>query len=52
MKPEEKALLKRLVDIMVALELRFIQEKKEDGSLVYRLDPWVPFFFKVYMRTI
>ena len=28
---------------MVALDLRFVQEKAEDGSLVYRLDPYVPF---------
>ena len=25
---------------MVALELRFVQEKAEDGQLVYRLDPY------------
>jgi chromosome transmission fidelity protein 18 len=37
-RPEERALLKRLVDIMVSLELRFVQERAEDGSLVYRLD--------------
>jgi len=35
--------LNRLVDLMVALDLRFIQDKAEDGSLVYRLDPWVAF---------
>jgi chromosome transmission fidelity protein 18 len=28
---------------MVALDLRFVQDKTEDGSLVYRLDPYVPF---------
>lgn len=38
-RPEEKALLTRLVDIMASLELRFVQEKAEDGQLVYRLDP-------------
>lgn len=27
---------------MVALELRFVQEKAEDGQLMYRLDPYVP----------
>ena len=32
----------RLVDLMVALDLRFVQDKAEDGSLVYRLDPYVP----------
>jgi chromosome transmission fidelity protein 18 len=42
-KPEEKAVLNRLVDLMVALDLRFVQDKAEDGSLVYRLDPYVPF---------
>jgi hypothetical protein len=26
---------------MVALELRFVQEKAEDGQLVYRLEPYV-----------
>lgn len=41
-KPEERALLSRLVSIMVMLELRFVQEKSEDGQLVYRLDPSVP----------
>ena len=40
-KPEEKAVLNRLVDLMVALDLRFIQDKAEDGSLIYRLDPCV-----------
>ena len=33
----------RLVGLMVALDLRFVQDKAEDGSLVYRLDPYVPF---------
>ena len=28
---------------MVALDLRFVQDKTEDGSLIYRLDPYVPF---------
>lgn len=28
---------------MVALDLRFVQDKTEDGSLVYRLDPYVLF---------
>lgn len=26
---------------MVALDLRFVQDKAEDGSLVYRLEPYV-----------
>ena len=38
-KPDERALMSRLVDIMVAMELRFVQEKSEDGQLMYRLDP-------------
>jgi len=29
----------RLVDIMAALDLRFVQERSEDGQLSYRLDP-------------
>ena len=40
-RPEEKAMLSRLVNIMVSLELRFVQERAEDGQLVYRFDPWV-----------
>ncbi|KAF9651533.1 P-loop containing nucleoside triphosphate hydrolase protein [Thelephora ganbajun] len=43
-KPEEKAVLNRLVDLMVALDLRFVQDKTEDGSVVYRLDPPVDVF--------
>jgi chromosome transmission fidelity protein 18 len=38
-RPEEKALLSRLVNIMVSLELRFVQERAEDGQVVYKLDP-------------
>lgn len=33
--------MERVVDIMVNLDLRFVQEKQEDGTLVYRLDPYV-----------
>ncbi|KAI9446248.1 P-loop containing nucleoside triphosphate hydrolase protein [Lactarius indigo] len=43
-RPEEKALLSRLVNIMVSLELRFVQEKTEDGQPMYRLDPPVDVF--------
>ncbi|KAI0823557.1 P-loop containing nucleoside triphosphate hydrolase protein [Trametes gibbosa] len=43
-RPAEKALLARLVDIMATLELRFVQEKSEDGQLVYRLDPPIDVF--------
>ena len=39
-KPEERAVLNRLVDLMTALDLRFIQDKAEDGSLIYRLEPY------------
>ena len=38
-RPHERALLLRLVDIMVSLELRLVQEKAEDGQLIYRLEP-------------
>ncbi len=38
-KPDERALLSRLVRIMTRLELRFVQERAEDGQLTYRLDP-------------
>ncbi|KAI9069979.1 P-loop containing nucleoside triphosphate hydrolase protein [Trametes sanguinea] len=43
-RPAEKALLARLVDIMATLDLRFVQEKNEDGQLVYRLDPPIDVF--------
>lgn len=47
-RPGERAVLGRVVDIMVALELRFVQEKMEDGQLTYRLDPCVCFVFCVF----
>ncbi|KAG7448073.1 P-loop containing nucleoside triphosphate hydrolase protein [Guyanagaster necrorhizus] len=43
-KPEERALLSRLVQIMTRLELRFVQERAEDGQLTYRLDPPIDVF--------
>ncbi|KDQ61061.1 hypothetical protein JAAARDRAFT_67462 [Jaapia argillacea MUCL 33604] len=43
-KPEERVVLSRLVSIMVSLDLRFIQEKAEDGQLVYRLEPPIDVF--------
>ncbi|KAJ7632861.1 P-loop containing nucleoside triphosphate hydrolase protein [Roridomyces roridus] len=43
-KPEERALLARLVDIMSTLELQFFQERGEDGQLAYRLDPPIDVF--------
>ncbi|CAG7845866.1 Chromosome transmission fidelity protein 18 [Serendipita indica DSM 11827] len=43
-KPEERLLMSRVVEIMVTLDLHFIQEKQEDGTLVYRLDPPIDAF--------
>lgn len=43
-KADEKELLSRLVSIMAAMELRFVQERAEDGQLTYRLDPLVVCF--------
>ncbi|KAF5389958.1 hypothetical protein D9757_003561 [Collybiopsis confluens] len=44
MRADERPLMNRLVDIMSALELRFVQERAEDGQLTYRLDPAVDVF--------
>jgi chromosome transmission fidelity protein 18 len=33
--------MNKLVHIMASLELRFVQERAEDGQLSYRLDPYV-----------
>ncbi|ELU36390.1 sister chromatid cohesion-related protein [Rhizoctonia solani AG-1 IA] len=38
---QERLILKRLVEIMAALELRYIQDKNEDGQPIYRLEPCV-----------
>ncbi|KZT27298.1 P-loop containing nucleoside triphosphate hydrolase protein [Neolentinus lepideus HHB14362 ss-1] len=43
-RPEEKAILSRLVDIMVSLDLQFVQDKGEDAQLVYRLEPPIDVF--------
>ncbi|XP_006457848.1 hypothetical protein AGABI2DRAFT_63250, partial [Agaricus bisporus var. bisporus H97] len=43
-RPEERLLLERLVEIMAALELRFVQDRAEDGQLSYRLDPPIDVF--------
>ncbi|KAL4266142.1 AAA+ ATPase domain-containing protein [Pleurotus pulmonarius] len=43
-RPEERTLLTRLVSIMASLELRFMQERAEDGQLTYRLDPPIDVF--------
>lgn len=38
-KPEEREVLQRLVDVMIHFQLTFVQEKTEDGQFVYRLEP-------------
>ncbi|PHZ17356.1 P-loop containing nucleoside triphosphate hydrolase protein [Rhizopus microsporus ATCC 52813] len=38
-KPEEKKVLARLVDIMIEYGLSFIQERTEDGQFLYKLEP-------------
>ncbi|KAF9904497.1 hypothetical protein EC991_002657 [Linnemannia zychae] len=38
-KPDERAILMRLVDIMIHFQLTFVQEKTEDGQFLYRLEP-------------
>ncbi|CCM00527.1 uncharacterized protein FIBRA_02561 [Fibroporia radiculosa] len=43
-RPGERAVLDRLVNIMVSMELRFVQEKMEDGQLMFRLDPPIDVF--------
>ncbi|KAK7467394.1 Chromosome transmission fidelity protein 18 [Stygiomarasmius scandens] len=43
-RPEERAVMNRLVDIMSTLEFRFVQERGDDGQLAYRLDPPVDVF--------
>ncbi|KAJ7074182.1 P-loop containing nucleoside triphosphate hydrolase protein [Mycena amicta] len=43
-RPQERALLERLVNIMATLELQFFQERAEDGTLTYRLDPPIDVF--------
>ncbi|TFL01376.1 hypothetical protein BDV98DRAFT_548919 [Pterulicium gracile] len=43
-KPQEKKLLARLVEIMVALDMNFLREREEDGQLVYRLEPPIDVF--------
>ncbi|KAF5315882.1 hypothetical protein D9611_004969 [Ephemerocybe angulata] len=43
-KPDEKAVLDRLVHLMSALELRFVRERSEEGQLSYRLDPPIDVF--------
>ncbi|KAF8984494.1 hypothetical protein BGZ46_007861 [Entomortierella lignicola] len=38
-KPDERVILERLVDIMIHFQLTFVQEKTEDGQFLYRLEP-------------
>ncbi|KAF9115488.1 hypothetical protein BGX27_007617 [Mortierella sp. AM989] len=38
-KPDERLVLQRLVDIMIHFQLTFVQEKTEDGQFLYRLEP-------------
>lgn len=42
MKPAEKAVLNRLVDLMIPLGLKFWVEKTEGGQPMMRLEPYVP----------
>lgn len=42
-KKEDRYILSRVVDLMVALELRFVQEQQGDGQMTYRLDPCVKY---------
>ncbi|CAE6360318.1 unnamed protein product [Rhizoctonia solani] len=41
---QERLVLKRLVEIMAAMELRYIQDKNEDGQPIYRLEPAIDVF--------
>ncbi|PAV23521.1 P-loop containing nucleoside triphosphate hydrolase [Pyrrhoderma noxium] len=43
-KPHERELLSRVVEVMTSLELQLIQEKAEDGQLIYRLEPPIDAF--------
>ncbi len=38
-KPEERKTVESLVRIMIALDLRFVQDRTEEGHLVYKLEP-------------
>ncbi|TXT07460.1 hypothetical protein VHUM_03180 [Vanrija humicola] len=43
-KPAERAVLARLVDLMIPLGLRFWQDKQEDGQPMMRLEPAIDVF--------
>ncbi|KAI9484496.1 hypothetical protein BDB00DRAFT_792827 [Zychaea mexicana] len=38
-KPHEKEVLSRLIDVLIEFGITFLQEKNEDGQFVYKLDP-------------
>lgn len=42
-KKEERAILMRVVSIMVELGLKFVQDKGEDGQVTYTLEPAIDF---------
>ncbi|KXN91400.1 Chromosome transmission fidelity protein 18 [Leucoagaricus sp. SymC.cos] len=44
LRPVKRQLLARLVEIMSALELRFVQDRGDEGQLSYRLEPPVDVF--------
>ena len=37
---------------MVALELRFVQEKQDDGQMMYRLDPCVKHYMHLSIADV
>ncbi|CAE6468219.1 unnamed protein product [Rhizoctonia solani] len=41
---QERLVLKRLVEIMAAMELSYVQDKNEDGQPIYRLEPAIDVF--------
>ncbi|KAL5635295.1 hypothetical protein ACGC1H_004171 [Rhizoctonia solani] len=41
---QERLVLKRLVEIMAAMELSYAQDKNEDGQPIYRLEPAIDVF--------
>ncbi|EJU05169.1 P-loop containing nucleoside triphosphate hydrolase protein [Dacryopinax primogenitus] len=43
-KADERAMLNRVVQLMADTKMRFVQEKTEEGQLVYRLDPAIDVF--------
>ncbi|CAE6526005.1 unnamed protein product [Rhizoctonia solani] len=41
---QERLVLRRLVEIMAAMELSYVQDKNEDGQPIYRLEPAIDVF--------